>query len=460
MPTSKRPATAGPVPVDVITMGCSKNLVDSERLLALFAERGFAVYHDPDTLHGGIAVVNTCGFIGDAKEESINQILDLAARKERGELSALYAMGCLTERYRSELRKEIPELDGIYGKFDFPALLDDLSAARASAPSARSPQGFALCAATTRAPRMLTTPPHYAYLKISEGCDRHCAYCAIPLITGRHVSRPVDEILDEVRALVSEGVREFQVIAQELTFYGTDLYGECRLPELVERMAQLPGVEWIRLHYAYPDHFPLDLLRVMRQYPNVCRYLDIALQHIADPVLSRMQRHTTKAETLDLLATIRREVPGIALRTTLMVGFPGETDEDFAQLLDFVRTQRFERMGAFAYSEEEGTYAALHYADDVPPEVKQQRLDALMAAQQEVSEAHCRARVGTVQRVVIDRREGGYFIGRTQWDSPEVDGEVLIPADAAPLRPGQFCDVRIDDSDEFDLYGHIEPAGK
>lgn len=451
--------------VDIFTMGCSKNLVDSERLLAQFAQRGFAVHHDPSETHGGIVVVNTCGFIGDAKQESINFILELAEKKAQGDLTGLYAMGCLTERYREELRAELPELDGIYGKFDYLALLDDLvknnqkhhTATPDSLPvSKNKPNDAASCKAVTTYPagRLLTTPPHYAYIKISEGCDRRCAYCAIPLITGKHISRPEEDILQEVRELVAAGVREFQIIAQELTFYGLDLYGECRLPQLVERMSEIPGVEWIRLHYAYPDRFPKDLLRVMRERKNVCNYLDIALQHISDSVLTRMHRHTTKAETLALLKEIRREVPGITLRTTLMVGFPGETEADFAELLDFVHTARFERMGAFAYSEEDGTYAALHYADDVPTALKQQRLDALMAAQQKISAEINAEKLGTLQRVIIDRIEGDYHIGRTEADSPEVDGEVLIKT-TEPLATSHFYNVRITDADEFDLYGEI-----
>lgn len=448
MPTSEKP-----IPVlrhaDIFTMGCSKNLVDSEHLMALFAARGFLAHHDPETTHGDIAVVNTCGFIGDAKQESINFILELAARKHDGSLRALYAMGCLTERYCEELRREIPELDGIYGKFDYPALLADLDAASATL---HTSQSDTLPADRFPGGRLLTTPRHYAYVKVSEGCDRRCAYCAIPLITGHHVSRPEEDVLREVRELVAAGVSEIQLIAQEITFYGTDLYGECRLPRLVEDIAAIEGVRRLRLHYAYPDRFPEDLLRVMREHPNVCRYLDIALQHINDEVLSRMRRHVTRAETLVLLAKIRREVPGITLRTTMMVGFPGETDAQFEELLDFVRQARFERLGAFAYSEEDGTYAALHYPDDVPPEVKQRRLDTLMAVQQDISAEINAQKVGNVVEVVIDRREGDYFIGRTEADSPEVDGEVLVTS-ATPLETGGYYNIRITDADEFDLYG-------
>ena len=427
--------------VDVITMGCSKNLVDSEHLLDLFSRHGYTVYHDPETLHGDIVVVNTCGFIQDAKQESIDMILELCDMKENGQVRCVYVMGCLSERYRKELEEEIPQVDKFYGKFDWKGLINDLSGSTIR-------EGYET--------RILTTPCHYAYLKISEGCDRHCAYCAIPLITGKHTSRPMEEILDEVRELVSRGVKEFQVIAQEITFYGLDLYGEQRLPALIEAMAKIEGVEWIRLHYAYPTHFPTDLLRVMRENDNVCKYLDIALQHVSDSVLERMQRHTTKQETEMLLKKIREEVPGIALRTTLMVGFCGETEEEFAELKAFVKEQRFERMGAFAYSEEDGTYAALNFADDVPDEVKEARLDELMSIQEEISTATGASRVGTTLRTIIDRIEGEYYIGRSEFDSPDVDGEVLIKSTSKPLEIGNFYNVHITDSDEFDLYGIVE----
>ncbi len=429
--------------VDIITMGCSKNLVDSEQLLNLFSEHGFKVYHNPDTTHGDIAVINTCGFIASAKEESINEILELCNLKADGELNRVYVMGCLSERYITELREEIPEVDKFYGKFNWKELINDLCTEPEPAPAATHEQ-------------LITTPKHYAYIKISEGCDRHCAYCAIPIITGKHKSRPMEEILDEVRTLVGQGVKEFQVIAQELTYYGIDLYHEQRLPQLIDQMAEIPGVEWIRLHYAYPTHFPMELLHVMRKHDNVCNYLDIALQHISDHVLERMQRHITKKETLQLISDMRREVPGICIRTTLMVGFPGETEKDFEELLDFVRTARFDRMGAFAYSEEDGTYAAENYEDDVPEEVKQQRLDRIMSLQESIAAELSEAKIGTTQRVIIDRQEGEYFVGRTEADSPEVDCEVLIsrPADA-PLKIGEFYNVHIDDCEEFDLYGSI-----
>lgn len=426
--------------IDIITMGCSKNLVDSEHLMRQFAEQGFIIHHNPEQTHGDIAVVNTCGFIGDAKEESINTILSLCNQKEEGLLKRIYVMGCLSERYLAELEEEIPQVDKYYGKFNWTELLSDLSACYEE---------------ELKNERVLTTPPHYAYLKISEGCDRRCAYCAIPIITGRHISRPMEEILTEVEDLVKKGVKEFQIIAQELTYYGLDLYKKQMLPELIDRMAAIPGVQWIRLHYAYPNHFPMELLSVIRRHDNVCNYMDIALQHISDNVLTRMQRHTTRRETLELLEAMRREVPGICLRTTLMVGFPGETEKDFEELMDFVRATRFDRMGAFAYSEEEGTYAAEHYEDDIPEEVKQQRLDSLMKLQEKISAEICAEKVGKTFRTIIDRREGDYYIGRTEYDSPEVDCEVLIPADDNELICGNFYDVEITQSDEYDLYGIV-----
>lgn len=425
--------------VDIITMGCSKNLVDSEQLLRQFEAKGFLIHHNPETIHGDIAVVNTCGFIGDAKEESINMILSLCQMKEEGRLQQLYVMGCLSERYLQELQVEIPQVDKFFGKFNWNELLSELDCAYD---------------ASIKNERTLTTPSHYAYLKISEGCNRKCAYCAIPIITGSHVSRPMGEILDEVRHLVSIGVKEFQIIAQELTYYGLDLYKKQMLPELIEQMAQIPGVEWIRLHYAYPTHFPMELLQVIRKYPNVCNYMDIALQHISDYMLQRMHRHTTKKETLELLGAMRKEVPGICIRTTLMVGFPGETDKDFQELLDFVRTVRFDRMGAFAYSEEEGTYAAEHYEDNIPEEVKQERLDRLMLLQERISSELCAEKIGQTFKTIIDRKEGDYYIGRTEHDSPEVDCEVLIPT-STELVIGNFYFVTIDKAEEYDLYGHI-----
>ena len=443
--------------IDFISLGCSKNLVDSENLMGMFEAKGYHVTHDSDDPQGEYVVVNTCGFIADAKEESINTILEQVARKNEGLVKKIFVMGCLSERYLADLEAEIPEVDGWYGKFNYRQLLEDLSRCevRGARCENRSSSDFET-KTCNHAPRKLTTPPHYAYIKISEGCDRHCAYCAIPLITGRHQSRPMEEILDEVRWLVSQGTKEFQVIAQELTYYGVDLYGEQRIAELIERMADIEGVEWIRLHYAYPTHFPWDLLRVMREKKNVCRYMDIALQHISDHMLTRMRRHTTKKETMELIERMRNEVPGIHLRTTLMVGFPGETDEDFQELVDFVKWARFERMGAFSYSEEDGTYSAEHYEDDVPEEVKDQRLSRLMRVQQNISAEIEAEKVGQKLPVIIDRTEGDYYIGRTEFCSPEVDPEVLIPIKDGNLTIGEIYQVRITDSEEFDLYGVVE----
>ena len=426
--------------IDVITLGCSKNLVDSEMLMKQLAVNGYVVRHDPEEIEGRIAVVNTCGFIGDAKEESINMILELAELKDEGKLDRLYVMGCLSERYLNDLRKEIPQVDKYYGKFNWAELLDDLG---------KSIQPNYLNH------RMLTTPAHYAYLKIAEGCNRHCAYCAIPIITGNYHSRPEPEILSEVKYLVDSGVKEFQVIAQDLTYYGMDTKHRLMLPQLVTRMAEIPGVEWIRLHYAYPTMFPYDLLPVMREHDNVCKYLDIALQHISDNMLTAMRRHITSDETYRLIERLRSEVPGIHLRTTLMVGFPGETEDDFARLKQFVRDVRFERMGAFAYSEEDGTYAAEHYEDNVPQEVKQARLDELMSIQQEISAEKSAEKVGKAYKVIIDRKEGEYYVGRTEYDSPEVDPEVLIKAGTRQLTIGDFYEVKVSDADDFDLYGEV-----
>ena len=424
--------------IDIISLGCSKNLVDSEVLMGLMEANGYLCTHDSEDPQGDIVVVNTCGFINDAKEESINTILEFAQAKTEGRIEKLFVMGCLSERYLADLEKEIPEVDGWYGKFNYKQLLKDLEGAETQVCEGK---------------RHVTTPRHYAYLKISEGCDRHCAYCAIPLITGRHQSRPMDEILDEVRQLVADGTKEFNVIAQELTYYGVDIDGKQHIAELIEKMADIPGVEWIRLHYAYPAHFPWDLLRVMREKQNVCKYLDIALQHISDNMLSRMQRHVTKEETYELIRKMREEVPGIHIRTTLMVGFPGETEEDFEELKAFVKWARFERMGAFAYSEEEGTYSEQHYDDDVAEDVKQARLDKIMRIQQNISAELEAEKVGQTLKVIIDRQEGDYYVGRTEFCSPEVDPEVLIPAEEKKLKIGEFYDVRITDSEEFDLYG-------
>lgn len=426
--------------IDIITLGCSKNLVDSETIMTLFEQNGYKCTHDSEQPEGDIVVVNTCGFIEDAKQESIDTILELAQAKDEDEIEQLYVMGCLSQRYREELEAEIPQVDRWYGKFDYKQLITDLAADNAT---------------TCNGVRHITTPKHYAYIKISEGCDRHCAYCAIPIMTGRHVSRPMDEILDEVRMLVANGTREFQVIAQELTYYGVDIDGKQGIAELIDRMAQIDGVEWIRLHYAYPAHFPWNLLEVMNKHKNVCKYLDIALQHISDNMLSRMRRNVSKDDTYKLIERMRREVPGIHLRTTLMVGFPGETDEDFNELVEFVKWARFERMGAFAYSEEEGTYSADNYKDDVPAEVKQKRLDKLMRIQQRISGEIEAEKVGKTMRVVIDRIEGDYYIGRTEFCSPEVDPEVLIPIGEKELQIGAFYNARITDSEDFDLYAVI-----
>lgn len=425
--------------IDIITMGCSKNLVDSELLMKQLEANGYKCIHDSQQPQGEIAVINTCGFIESAKEESVNTILDFVNRKNNGQLSKLYVMGCLSQRYQKELEEAIPEVDRFYGKFNFKQLLSDLG--KAEIPS---------CDGS----RSLTTPHHYAYIKIAEGCDRQCAYCAIPLITGKHRSRPIDDILDEVSQLAANGTKEFQIIEQELTYYGVDFDGKRHVTELISRMADISGVEWIRLHYAYPNQFPMDLLDVIREKPQVCKYLDVALQHISDHMLTRMRRNVTKEQTLDFVKSIREKVPGIHIRTTLMVGFPGETEEDFKELMDFVRWARFERMGAFAYSHEEGTYGAKHYKDDVPEDVKQCRLNELMALQQDISAEIEAEKVGKTLKVIIDRKEGDYYVGRSEFCSPDVDPEVLIKA-GKRLRVGNFYNVFITDSDEFDLYGEV-----
>ena len=426
--------------IDIITMGCSKNLVDSELLMKQFEANGYHCVHDSKRPEGEIAVINTCGFIETAKEESINTILEFVKAKEEGSLNKLYVMGCLSQRYKDELEKEIPEVDKFYGKFNYKQLLSDLGKAEVASCSGR---------------RHLTTPHHYAYLKIAEGCDRHCAYCAIPIITGKHVSRPKDEILQEVKEMVAYGVKEFQIIAQELTYYGVDIDGHRHIADLISDIPDIKGVKWIRLHYAYPNQFPLDLLDVIRDKPNVCKYLDIALQHISNNVLDAMHRNVSKEETMDLIKKIREVVPGIHIRTTLMVGFPGETDEDFDELVNFVKWARFERMGAFAYSEEEGTYSAEHYDDNLSEDVKQSRLDTLMAVQQDISAEIEAEKVGQVMKVIIDRKEGEYYIGRTEYCSPEVDPEVLIKVADKKLRVGCFYNAKITSSEEFDLYGEI-----
>lgn len=425
-------------------MGCSKNLVDTQKLMRKFEAFGYDCTHDSETPEGEIAVINTCGFIGDAKEESINMILRFAQAKEEGRLKKLFVMGCLSERYRKELEAEIPQVDKYYGKFDYEKLLDELGKASGNLKNHGRNHSA-------------TTPAHYAYVKISEGCDRHCAYCAIPIITGRHKSRKKEDILEEVKSLVANGVKEFQIIAQELTYYGVDLYGERKIAELVDEMAQIEGVKWIRLHYAYPTHFPYELLPVMRKHDNVCKYLDIALQHISDNMLSRMKRNTSKKETYELVERLRNEVPGICLRTTLMVGFPGETDEDFKELQEFVEWARFDRMGAFAYSEEDGTYSAEHYKDDVPTEVKQMRLDKIMMLQEKISAELEAEKIGKVYKAIIDRKEGDYYIARDEFSSPEVDPEILIQADEKmPLEIGEFYNVKVTGAEEYDVYASVE----
>lgn len=425
--------------VDIITLGCSKNLVDSEQLMRQFVANGYTVEHDPHKINGEIVVVNTCGFIGDAQEESINMILELGEQKQKGRIGKLFVMGCLSERFLKDLEKELPEVDRFYGKFNWKELISDLG------------KSYHQELATDR---VLTTPRHYAYVKIGEGCNRTCSYCSIPIITGAYQSRPMDEIVDEVRGLVAQGVKEFQMIAQDLTFYGLDRYKRMALPELVERVSDIPGMEWIRLHYGYPSHFPYDLLPVMRERDNVCKYMDIALQHISDPMLRMMRRNITKAETYELLERMRREVPGIHLRTTLMVGHPGETEHDFEELIRFVKDIRFERMGAFAYSHEEGTYAYQHYKDEIPQEVKQDRLDYLMRVQEGISADVNASKVGQTFRVIVDREEEDFYVGRTQYDSPEVDPEILI-SKGTPLSPGSFYQVKVIDAQAFDLYGKV-----
>ncbi len=422
--------------IHIISLGCSKNLVDSERLIRQLQVNGYTVVHNPDVVDADIAVVNTCGFISDAQEESINTILQLGEAKRQGRIRHLYVMGCLAERFMAQLIDELPEVDKFYGKFNWNQLLTDLGKTYRQ---------------ELEHERFLTTPPHYTYLKISEGCNRFCAFCAIPLITGRHTSVPIPQLLKEVKLLAAKGVKEFNVIAQDLSSYGKDLYGRLALPELIEQMAAIDGVEWIRLHYAYPTEFPYDILPVMAKHPNVCSYLDIALQHISDKVLTNMRRHISKAETLALIDRLRREVPNLHLRTTLMVGFPGEGDEEFQELLDFVRQTRFERMGAFAYSQEDGTYAAKHLTDVIPDAVKQQRLQQLMELQEEISMDIQQKKVGKTLRVIIDREEDDYYVGRTEWDSPEVDPEVLINKDK-PLKIGEFYNVTVTEAMPFELY--------
>lgn len=424
--------------VDIVTLGCSKNLVDSEQLMRQFDALGYKVRHDAEKPDGEIVIINTCGFIGDAKEESINTILQFAERKKKKKMDKLFVMGCLSERYLKDLQAEIPEVDKFYGKFNYTNILTDLG------------QEYR---ADLRLERTLTTPKHYAYLKISEGCNRSCSYCAIPIITGKHRSRTMEDIENEVKYLVSQGVKEFQLIAQDLSSYGLDKYKSLKLPELVERLSDIPGVEWLRLHYAYPAQFPYDILRVMRERDNVCKYLDIALQHVSDNMLKIMRRNITQKQTYDLIKRIREEVPGIHLRTTMLVGHPGETEQDIEELKEFMQFARFERLGAFAYSNEEGTHAYETYEDNIPEEVKQERLNEIMALQQTISAEINQAKIGTMLKVMIDRVEGENFVGRTEFDSPEVDPEVLIPLSTEGVKIGEFYKTKIMDASEFDLYG-------
>ena len=443
--------------IDIITLGCSKNLVDAERLMRQLELAGYRCVHDSPQPKGEIAIINTCGFIGDAKEESIEMILQFAERKNRGKLGKLYVMGCLSQRYAKELPAEIPEVDGWFGKFDYLGIVKEVQEFRSLGVQEIQSETYE---------RMLTTPSHYAYLKIAEGCNRYCSYCAIPLITGKFTSRTIEEILEEVKWLVGKGVKEFNVIAQDLSSYGLDIYSEHRLAELLDRMAQVEGVEWIRIHYTYPTDFPYDILPVMAKHSNICKYMDIALQHCSDNMLKLMRRRITREEQDALIARIRKEVPGICLRTTLLVGHPGETEEDFNELCEWVKEMKFDRLGAFAYSEEEGTYAAKHYKDDIPQDEKDRRVDTIMALQQTISSEILSQMVGTQQRVVIDREEADYYIGRTQYDSPEVDCEVLIAKKGnkamrrkvrgeEKLKIGEFYTVNIIKSEDFDLYASL-----
>ena len=445
--------------IDIITLGCSKNLVDAERLMRQLELAGYRCVHDSPKPNGEIAIINTCGFIGDAKEESIEMILQFAERKNQGKLGRLYVMGCLSQRYAKELPAEIPEVDGWFGKFDYLGIVQECVNTRQSKVESLKFKGKDY-------ERTLTTPSHYAYLKIAEGCNRYCSYCAIPLITGKFTSRAIEDILEEVKWLVGKGVKEFNVIAQDLSSYGLDLYGEHRLAELLDKMAQVEGVEWIRIHYTYPTDFPYDILPMMAKHSNICKYMDIALQHCSDNMLKLMRRRITREEQDALIARIRKEVPDICLRTTLLVGHPGETEKDFDELCEWVKEMKFDRLGAFAYSEEEGTYAAKHYKDEIPQEEKDRRVDTIMALQQTISSEILSQMVGTQQRVVIDREEADYYIGRTQYDSPEVDCEVLIAKKGnkamrrkvrgeEKLKIGEFYTVNIIKSEDFDLYASL-----
>ncbi len=427
--------------IDVITLGCSKNLVDSEFLMRQFKASGLKVAHDPENPVGDVAIINTCGFIGDAKEESIDMILQFAEAKKQGKIKKLIVMGCLSERYLDQLGSEIPEVDKFYGKFDWQKIVEDLGAK----------YRYDLLH-----DRSLTTPTHYAYLKISEGCNRMCSYCAIPIMTGKHKSKSFETLIDETKRLVDSGVKEIQVIAQDLSYYGLDLYKELKLPQLIDQLAQVQGVEWLRLHYAYPANFPFDILKVMNDHPNVCNYLDLALQHISNPMLTKMRRNITKAETYGLINRIRKEVPNIHLRTTLITGHPGETEADFLEQIDFVREMRFERLGVFPYSHEDDTYAFINYKDDVPDEIKQERADIIMEEQNIISAQLNNDKIGKEFKVIIDRVEDDFFVGRTEYDSPEVDQEVLVVTNGEALKIGNFYNVKITGAEDYDLIAKYE----
>jgi ribosomal protein S12 methylthiotransferase len=425
--------------VNIVTMGCSKNLVDSEVLLNQLERGKFEVVHDSNETGFDAVFVNTCGFIHDAKQESIDMILDYAEAKKRGELSKLFVMGCLSERYQKDLETEIPEVDKYFGKFDMKAMVDELK--------------------VTYHPeyiyeRKITTPSHFAYLKISEGCNRSCSFCAIPMMTGRHKSRTIESLVLEARYLAKKGVKEILLIAQELSYYGIDIYGKSRLPELVNLISEIDGIEWIRLHYLYPTKFPYEILPVMRENPKVCKYVDMPLQHIANPVLKNMMRHVTREETEALIKRIKEEVPGVVLRTTMLVGFPGETQVDFEELKQFIIDTKFERLGVFPFSNEEGTYAHKHFSDDVPEDEKQQRADEIMEIQQQISADLNQQKIGKTYKVLIDKKEGEFYVGRTEFDSPEVDGEVLITSENT-LKNGDFVNVKITGSEDYDLYGEV-----
>ena len=426
--------------INVITLGCSKNTVDSEHLMARLAAAGYEVLFDSDRTDAKVVVINTCGFIGDAKQESIDMILRAAAAKQAGKIERLFVVGCLSERYADELRAEIPEVDEYFGARTWDGIVRALGASEDPALATE---------------RRLTTPKHYAYLKISEGCNWKCGYCAIPLIRGGHVSVPMEELEEEARKLAAQGVRELMVIAQDTTYYGIDLYGRRMLAELLRRLCRIDGIAWIRLHYAYPAAFPDEVIEVMAAEPKICKYLDIPFQHISDAQLAAMHRRHTKAEAMELIRRLRTAIPDLALRTTLLVGYPGETEADFEELLEFVREVRFERIGVFAYSEEEGTYSAEQLRDDVPEAVKQERVERIMALQNEISLENNRRRVGRTERVIIDSRQGDFYVGRTQYDSPEVDQEILIPVGGRRLLRGHFYEAEVTSAADYDLYGEV-----